>query len=93
MERIEDMIKTCPHGTCGSKDLPQASYHECATCGRMVCLANGCFCSDYQAKNPIRDGVGMSVHSKAPEGRWVTTYPYATEGGAIKHAALIASGR
>ena len=46
----------------------------------------GCVCSDYQAQNPIRLGLGVSVTIEQGCGRFVRNYPYAT-------AEAIAEGR
>ena len=70
------MMKTCPHGLCGDKELMTASFHECATCGRKACMNLGCTCSDYQVRHPIRRGIGERVMVQEADG-WHATYPFA----------------
>ena len=67
--------KICPH--CGQTDNIVATYSECQTCGRIVCLSLGCFCSDYQAQHPIRGGRGAQVWVKI-DAALVGTFPHAS---------------
>lgn len=80
------MVKTCPHGLCNEKHSVNATFSECRTCGRTVCLGNGCVCSHTQARNPIRLGIGDSVTERRADGSYVRSYPYAT-------AEAVAAGR
>ena len=89
------MMKNCGHQDCARRDPAGASYSECFQCGRMACFrfsCLGCFCSEYEIVNPIRDGVGIAIPEKTAEGKWIYIHPYATESAKIVRASLIEYG-
>lgn len=77
--RLLEGIVVCGHEECERTYTAPVQLLECFIFGELACMVPGCFCSQYQATNPIRRGIGEGIIVGLETGEWKRSYPYATE--------------